>query len=384
MRRFWLPEWGWLLVFRHLKGSRARPAVRWMNRFAFLGVTVGVFAWISVVSVMAGLQGEIRQRVLDERAHLLWDGSPRADVEKGLEAFRAEAGDAVKGVEFILQTEGLLEVPTLRQRGRIMGAGVVVQGLSTAPAGSVSLGTELASQLGVGQGDELRILSAWKLEGVPWRSRVGSVFDSGFLESERAVVRMNRGELERWLGLEGSVSRVEIQLRDPMEAERWAPVAAKAFSVPFRTWRETQASLWYSLKLERFFMTVVVFFVVILAALSVHLALSVRVAEKVREIGLLNGLGASRSVLTRVFLTEGALIGVIGSTLGVLGSWIFCRVVSGYVRMPDFYYSAAIPVEWNWGTTFAMAGAALLTAVVASLGPARRASRVTAAEALRA
>ncbi|MBS1986191.1 MAG: ABC transporter permease [Bdellovibrionales bacterium] len=379
----WLPAWAWKFVGRHLSGRGSRPAVRWMNRFAFIGVVVGVFAWVSVVSVMNGLQGEIRDKILLEKPHLLWEGAPTRGLDAKVAALKATSGLELRSVKMLLQTEALMEIPSGRQKGRIAGAGVVLQGMNDAPSGA-QIGSELAASLGLAPGDEIKLRSAWKLEGVPLVLRVANVFETGVPDIDRSGVRMSRAELESWLGLQDAVTRIEVQLVDPARADEVRPEVERVLGLPVKTWRETHASLWYSLKIEKIFMTIVVFFIVLLAALAVHLALSVRVAEKTREVGLLRALGADAALVRRIFLTEGALLGILGSGLGLVLSWIFCRLISGYVRAPDFYYSTSIPVDWNLATSLVMAAIAVGAATLASRGPAQRASRSTVVEALRA
>jgi lipoprotein-releasing system permease protein len=117
--------------------------------------------------------------------------------------------------------------------------------------------------------------------------------------------------------------------------------------------------------------------------MAVHLALSVRVADKTREIGLLRGLGADDRILARLYLTEGMMLGVAGSIVGLLGSWAFCKVVSGYYKLPDIYYFTAVPVDWDWPTSIGLAIIAIFLALLASWMPANRARRVEVSEALR-
>src|SRR5688572_13657441 len=128
----WLPDWAWTLLFRHFLGRKARPAVRWMNRFAFLGLVVGVFAWTAVVSIMNGLQGNMKQQILREKAHLMWEGQPVVGIQSKEAALRKALGDELRAVRFLLQTEGQLVVADREERGRVSGAaasGVVIQGV---------------------------------------------------------------------------------------------------------------------------------------------------------------------------------------------------------------------------------------------------------------
>lgn len=376
-------DWTWRLALRHLRARGARPAVAWMNRFAIFGVAVGVFAWTSVLSVMDGLQGEIRDRILNVRPHLLWEGRPEeglgADARTRLEK---ALGSRLKGASFILQTEGLVEAPSLAQRGRIVGSGALLRG-ETGIHG-VWVGRELAEYLHVSAGDVLKLRSAWSLESPPLERKVEGIFESGLPDFDRTGLRLPLADLESWLSLPGRVSRVEIFLNDPnFRVDEAAALAAKAIGRPVKTWRQLDAALWHSLRVERFIMSVVIGFVVILATLALHMSLSVRVAEKSREIGLLGALGADPRRVARIFLYEGALIGAIGSGVGLLAGRVFCWVLERKVSMPEFYYAATVPVNWRWPIAMGLGILAFAAAILASWGPARRARRTSIADALR-
>ena len=173
----WLAPWAWTIVRRHIFARHARPAIRWMNRFAFLGLMVGVFAWISVVSIMNGLQGDIRDRSLKEKAHLIWEGSPREGLESKNAEVRELLNDEFKSLRFVLQSEGLIEVPS-SQRGRVTGSGVVIQGIEGLGE-NTQAGVELASVLKIIEGDEFKLRSVWKLDQPPMNLELGETFETG-------------------------------------------------------------------------------------------------------------------------------------------------------------------------------------------------------------
>ncbi len=382
MKSPWMPTWAWQLLWRHLTARQSRSAVKWMNLFAFFGLIVGVFALTAVVSIMSGLQKDIKDRVLNEKAHLLWEGTPRQGLQAKKEEIVLALGSSLRDVQFILQTEGLLEQVKSQQRGRISGSGVVIQGIEAFGEGA-ALGTELGNVLDLDVDSKAFIRSAWDLNLAPLEIKVKSFFRSGVYEADRSGLRVDRKVLEEWLGLPRAVSRLEVRLNDPMEVDRFAPLLSKIVGVPMRTWKETEKSLWYSLRLEKIVMTLAVFFIVFLAALSVHLALSVRVAEKTREIGLLRALGVKDKILARLYLLEGAALGLAGSTAGLILSYFFCRIISGYYELPDIYYLANFPVQWEWSTSIGLAFFAVLLSVMASFFPAKKVEGVQIAEALR-
>jgi lipoprotein-releasing system permease protein len=357
--------------------------VRWMNVFAFLGLFVGVFAWCAVSSIMRGLQGDIKNRILREKPHLLWEGTPREGLSSKEAALRAALGSDFAEVRFMLRTEGLLEIPSYNGAGRSSGSGVVIQGDDSVGRGTFRAGAELATVLGLATEVPYKLRSAWKLEQPPLEPRFESVFETGVYELDRTGVRVNAAELGSWLGLTDAVSRVELRVSDPERAEEFRARAEEALGVTFKTWKETDASLWYSLKIERICMNLAVFFIVVLATVAVNLALSVRVADKAREIGLLRGLGADSRVLARLYLYEGGGLGLVGAFLGVVGAWGFCRAVEVLYRLPDIYYSTQVPVDWRWGPALLIGAVAVGAALLASVGPARRVLRAEISDALR-
>ena len=378
----WLPNWAWQLIGRHFRGFRARPAVRWMNRFAVLGLVIGVFAWTAVVSIMDGLQGDIRGRILKEKAHLLWEGTPVRDLQSKEAELRSLLGDRLSSIKWILQTEALLEVHLNRQLGRVSGSGVVLQGIE-GMGEEIAAGYELMNLIGVTMDEPVRLHSAWKIDQPALEFQISKVFESGVYDLDRSVIRMDRKRLESWLGLQDSISRIEIQMKEPLMVDAVQHDVAKVLGREVKTWKQTDASLWYSLRLEKVVMAVAVFFIVLIAAFAVHLALSVRVADKTREIALLRALGADDKILSRLYLTEGALLGVLGAFVGLLLSRGFCFLISGYFQLPTIYYLTTIPVDWNWWLNIFLAFVAVILAVLASWWPSRKVRDIEVQEALR-
>jgi lipoprotein-releasing system permease protein len=353
-----------------------------MNRFAFLGLLIGVFAWTSVISIMRGLQDDRKSRVLKEKPHLIWEASPRAGLEAQREVIETTLGSSLASVKMLLQTEGLLEIPGRKQEGRITGSGVIIQGLENI-SGEMEIGIELMANLMLVEGTPVRLHNVWRMDIPPLESKVARSFETGVYEVDRGSIRVNKKQLEQWLGLNGAISRIEIQLKDPYEAASHLKLLVEKTGLPFKTWQETEASLWYSLKLEMIVMTLAVFFVVLIAAFAVHLALSVRVADKTREIGLLRALGASDLHLSRLYLVEGALLGFFGSLSGLFLGFAFCSLIEKFRDRPEFFYGSSFPVHWSWSLNISLATIAVLMAMLASWWPAQRVKYVEPQEALR-
>jgi lipoprotein-releasing system permease protein len=355
-----------------------------MNLFAFVGVAVGVFAWTSVMSIMTGLQNEIRQKNLQEKPHLLWEGSVNDLLPEKLAQVRSSWGPELTKLDTILQTEGLLEVLDTSERGRILGAGVVIQGLDRGGESDLDMGVELLSTLKLRTGSRVRLHNVWRPEAAPLDLPVNSMFESGVYEIDRGTVRLGRANLARWLDLSPTAfTRLEVQLVDAFKAPELRDRLSHDLGLPLKTWQENDAALWYSLKLEKIVMSLATFFVVVISGFAVHLAMSVRVADKAREIGVLRGLGFADGWILRLYFVEGCVLSFCGAVLGLLAGYGFCYLVSHFGQMPEFFYSSQIPAEWNWSVNSLMALTAVFLAAMASYWPAKKASLVEIQEALR-
>jgi len=354
-----------------------------MNRLALLGIGIGTFSWISVLSVMEGLQQETRMLTLEAKPHLLWEGSPVENLAaKKVELERA-LKPVLRSVRFVLQSEGLIEQIAPRQKGRIRGAGVVLQGIEGLPDSEIRLGSSLEEQLLLLPGEGFRLRSAWKLDAAPLDFHDFRSFQSGLREVDKFTVQLSKRRMELWLGLESAVSRVELQLKDPFQSEVVRFDAERILGLKLKTWQESDASLWYSYKLEKFMMSLAVFFVILLGVIALHLSLSLRVAEKIREVALLRALGAESGTLARIFLTEGLVLGLAGGLMGLGGAWIFCQFLLSRLQLPAFFESVAIPVSWSWERNITCLVITLAVSLLASWKPAKRVAMVEAQEGLR-
>ena len=382
-------SWIWLLAKRHLSGRSSRPAVRWMNLFAFLGLSLSVFAWVSILAIMTGMQDQIRDKVLVEKPHLLWEGRPRKGAEQLLVDVRRELGAELKQVHTFLRSEALVEHVEasgsddheVTRLGRQRGA--VLEGRDEISGERADVGIELASELEVSQGDLLRVRSAWALEQFPIRFSVSGLFESGFYEMDKTLIRVSRRTLSEWLGLEDAYSYLSIQLKDPNASEDLRDALATKLGFELKTWQEADSALWYSLKMEKTVLSLAVIFVVLLSSFALYMAMSVRLREKSREMALLRGLGATREQLQALFLLEGALLGIVAVVVGVLLSYVFCLGVSGWLKLPAFYYSTAIPVSWSWARTGVLGCTVLVLALLSTWLPVRRGFSFSVAETLR-
>ena len=356
-------------MVKHLYAKQARPAVRWMNRFAIVATALGLCAWLTTLNVMEGLQREIRFDHLRNKAHILLEGPLRDDLPAVATQAEHALGKNLDHLKIKLQFEGLIE--PIRGKKIFSGSGVVIEGDSSVPSGKVVLGEELGNVLHADNMDSFRLRNVWKLEGAPMDLELGSFRRTELFDVDRFYVWVNQADLENWLGAAHYKSRVEIFLKDPFAAPGWLP-ALKKIDPKFKDWTELDSGLWYSLDLERKAMGVALFFVVLFGALAVSSALSLRIAEKRREIGLLRALGADRMKIFWMFEFEGLVLGGIGLLLGFALSAGLTWAIGNWGMLPSFFYSTNLPVDWSWSRSFWLLGLSWVTVAITTLVPAKK------------
>jgi lipoprotein-releasing system permease protein len=373
-------NWQWTLALRHLVGKYSRPGLRWINLFAFLGITLGVVAWITVMSVMDGLQSDIKNKILKEKPHLLWEGRPTVGKISGIEVLQRDHGGKIRELKTLIQTEGLLEREITD--GVNPSRPVIIQAVDHLESDKILVGSELASLLGLRPRETLSIRSAWDLERFPLKLTFLNTVETGVYEIDRNLVRVSRSDLSKWLELGDAVSRIEIYLKDPFEASALKGEFGKVLGLEFKTWDELDGALLYSLRLEKTMIGLSVFFVILLSTLALSMGMAVRVTEKRRVIGLLRALGADSSQILGVFLKETLLLTSISVLLGVGLSFLICQTISRWAPLPSFYYGRGIPVSWSWGVAFGLGVCVMILAILAAWFPMKRGLKVEPIEAL--
>ncbi|WP_433934704.1 FtsX-like permease family protein [Sorangium cellulosum] len=273
----------------------------------------------------------------------------------------------------------------------------------------VIIGRELAKSLHVLVGDEITLLSPMGElgpTGVMPRSRrfrVAAIFYSGMYEYDVTHAYVLMDEAQKFFSLEGKITHIDIRVPDPERVQEVRPAveAAVAASAPaadevpdggkpppvlrVRDWMEMNRNLFSALKLEKIATFIILSIAIAVASFCIVCTLLLMVTEKGKEIAILKALGASDNAVMRVFMLEGIIIGAIGTVFGVGTALACCTGLSWFgVRLdPDVYYIDRLPVNVN-GSDYAMvAVAALIICTIATLYPARAASKLSPVDGLR-
>ncbi len=402
----------WFIALRFLRQGRAQSVLI----IAGVGVGVGVLVFLSalitglqqsLIDQTLGVQPHIVVRPQEEKAReLLGPRSPRGElvaarVEKPAQRIRSIDGwqqvrraiDATPGVvasspmaagsAFAVRGNASKSVALMgvdaAEYARIIDVpGHIVAGRYSLSGTETVIGSELADDLGLGVGDKLRVQTA---EGQSELFTVRGIFDLGNRDVNRRWVLVSLRSAQTLLDLVGGVSNIEIKVGRIFDADAIADRVAARTGLVSESWMKTNAQLLTALRSQSSSSTMIQVFVIIAVAMGIASVLIVSVVQKSREIGILRAMGAPRGRVLRVFLIEGALVGLAGSVIGgALGSAL-ALFFQQLAVAPDG--SPLFPVALTATLLGRSALIATVTGIVAATLPARRAARLEPAVAIR-
>jgi lipoprotein-releasing system permease protein len=256
------------------------------------------------------------------------------------------------------------------------------------------VGRELAKTLHVYVGDEVTLVSPLGDLGpmgvMPKtrKYRIAGIFYSGMYEYDATHVYTTLEEAANYFGTPGQITTIEVKVDDAESADRLTPGVVAAVDRPdlvVRDWREINKNLFSALKLERIATFLILSIEIIVASFCIVSTLLLMMAEKSKEIAILKALGATDGAIMRTFMTEGVIIGGIGTILGVSTGLALCTGLSWFgLRLdPDVYYIDRLPINVSGSDYGAVALAALVICTIATIIPALQAAQLRPVDGLR-
>jgi lipoprotein-releasing system permease protein len=199
---------------------------------------------------------------------------------------------------------------------------------------------------------------------------------------------LTRELAQRFTGLDDAVSGIAVRVNDPDRARTIGAALEAHLGYPYRVlaWQDQNASLFSALELEKLAMGLIIFFIMVVAAFNIVGTLTMVVADKTKEIGILRAMGLTASAVARVFLLQGAVIGLVGTALGLIGGLTVAYVVdkSGWIRInPAVYFIDHLPVHVEWLDVLVIVTMSVSVALLATIYPSRSAAALTPVEAIR-
>jgi lipoprotein-releasing system permease protein len=207
------------------------------------------------------------------------------------------------------------------------------------------------------------------------------LYDNQFVVIPRAVA-------QRFSGLGDAVSGIEVRLEDPWKAPQIGHRLESQLGYPYRAldWQQQNSTLFSALQLEKVAMGLIIFFIMVVAAFNIVGTLTMVVTDKTREIGILRAMGLTSPAVARVFLLQGAVIGAVGTVIGLIIGVAVSYIVdkSGWIRInPAVYFIDHLPVHVEASDAVIVVLASFAIAVLATVYPSRSAASLTPVEAIR-
>ncbi len=282
----------------------------------------------------------------------------------------AERGEASKSIALVgVELERYDRIVQLRSK--------VVAGTARLGPGEGILGRDLADELGVRVGDRVGIVSG----GISDSLRVTALVDLGVRELNRRTVIVPLRAAQSLVGLPGGATSLDLALVDIWSAQGLADALAARWPYKAESWQQANSQLVSALNAQSVSTALIRGVVLVVVVLGIASVLVVSVVQKRREIGILRAMGATQGQVLRIFLLQGAIVGALGSVLGVvlatLMIWAFTHFVRGTDGLPLFAITLAPTLAVK------VAALALLSGVLAAVAPARRAARLDPAQAIR-
>ena len=400
---------------RYLRVKQKQAFVSLITILSIAGVTVGVMALIVVIAVMAGFESDLKSRILGVESHIILrrHGGPFSDYTRIL--------DYLKNVDGIESATPFVYTQTMiRSSAGVSGA--VLRGIDPKSAGRVItifdgsalpslekrkqekksaaftpliiLGKELARNLNVVKGDDIYLISPRGMISpighlpAMKRFRVSDLFESGMYEYDGSLAYVHIKDAQRMLRMGDSVTGIEVRVNDIYSANQIAEGVVKHLGFPYWAldWLQMNRNLFFALKLEKTAMFIILTLIILVAAFNIAGTLIMMVMGKTRDIAILKAMGATDKSIGKIFVFKGMVIGSIGTVIGGCLGFLLCTILEKYkfIELPgDVYYITTLPVKLESLDVILIAAAAMGISFLATLYPARQASRLNPVDAIR-
>ena len=375
-----------------------------------VGIAVGVSVIVFITTLVTGLQENIIERTLGTQAHIRVQPAdetntlvpnPPGTFSLTLEDKRAQrlrsinnwqqVMDALETLPEIRAVSPVVSGPGFARRGDVVKSitlvGMeperyekiipisqdIVQGMFKVGAGDAVIGQQLADDLGIRVGNRMRIETGAGRGAVV---TIAGIFELGVRELDARYVYLDMKQTQSLLGLFGAVTVIDVAVHELFKAEEISNRLARLTSLKSESWMKTNAQLMNALSSQTLSTSIINFFVALSVAFGIASVLAISVTQRTREIGILRAMGTTQQQMLRVFLIQGALLGMAGSAAGSLvgSSMVWAFNVFG----PKLFY---IPLRTDLIPVVMFA--ATMTGTLAAMVPAWRASKLDPVVAIR-
>jgi lipoprotein-releasing system permease protein len=398
---------------RYLRAKRKQVVISVITAISVIGVAAGVMALVIALAVNNGFRDTLQRNLLGATAHVsILEKEPGTGIEHWEQmAPQLARIPHVKSAAPALYESGYITGP-------VSGAGAAIKGVDVRPGAPLAdtlrrlktgsletlrtsgdlpgivLGSRLAESIGAVTGKQVELvvpngqLTPFGPRPSYIHLRVAGTFESGFYDLDANWAFLSLPDAQKAFDLTDVVNSIELMLDDIYQAPTVAAAAEKLIGpkLAATTWGEQNKQLLSALTMERTVTVVTIGLIQLVAALNILITLIMMVMEKHRDIAILMSMGAKARQIRKVFVYEGALIGAVGTAIGLVTGYGICYLAERYqwVKLdPQVYSIAYVPFEPRALDGIWIAAAAMAVSLIATLYPARSATRIAPVESLR-
>jgi lipoprotein-releasing system permease protein len=396
---------------RYLSAKRKQVVISVISVISVIGVAAGVMALVIALAINNGFRNQLERNLLGAYAHVMILAKESASGIEGSAEIAAKLARLphVKSAEPGLYDTGVIT-------GTIDSSLAVVKGITPAAAAQneslrklkagsleglserdptgIIIGARMADRIGAVVGKQVNLLvpngqiTPLGMRPTSQRLRIAGIFETGTYEIDASWVFLSLSEAQRIYKLDDVVNAIELRLDDIFAAPEVAKAADAVIGPKLSalTWQEQNRQILNALRGERVVTMVTIGLILIVAALNILITLVMMVMEKHRDIAILMSMGARAEQIRRIFVCEGALIGAFGTAIGLGLGYTVSYFADRYrwLKLDEQIYPLSfVPFEPQWIDGVWIAAVAMIVSLIATLYPARNATRIAPVEALR-
>ncbi|ACN98731.1 lipoprotein-releasing ABC transporter permease subunit [Sulfurihydrogenibium azorense] len=377
-----------------------------MTVVSIVGVMLGVAALIVTLSVMNGFMFGLKSKLLQTTPHIMILKADEKFDDYNQLIQKIKQNPQVLDYQPFIYTQGILSKDSKVSAVYVRGVDPekdknflaldkrIILGNYDLSDECVIIGKDLAIMLGITVGDQVNLMSPVgrktplgflpKIKPV----KVCGIADLGIYEYNASFVATNLSFAQNFFDMGDSITAIQLKLKDPFKAEAVKSDIEKVLEFPYivKSWMDMNKSLFQALELEKFAMFLVITLIVVVASFNIASLISTKSREKRKEIAILRTLGADRSFITKIFLFQGILIGVVGSILGTALGLLIVYLGDTYhlIKLnPEVYLIEYLPLRISLLEVLVIFLSSMVICFVSSVFPAVNASKESPAEVLR-
>lgn len=375
--------------------------------FSIIGIAIGVGTLIVVLSIMNGMQKDLRDKIIGANGHILVSKFYNEEIynyEELIDSLKKIKG--IKGATPFIYTKILI-------RNKDNVDGIIMKGIDTLTFDEVSnlkekiilgkfelgedgiiLGNYVADGLLAHIGDTIDVALPFSELITPFgviprtkRFIVRGIFDAGMYDFNATLSLVSIKSAQEMMGRIG-VSGIELITNDVYKVKEISKKIVLLLGYPYRVsdWIDMNRNLFSALRLEKFAMFVILILIIIVAAFNIMSILIMTVIEKTREIGILKAIGSTSRDIMHIFVMDGLILSVVGTFIGLIIGYTLSWALGKYkfISLPsDVYFLDKLPVKMEFLDFLVVAVSAIILSLLATIYPALRASKMDPVEAIR-